>query len=343
VAPGASVRDIAAEAGVSIATVSRVLNERGNVAPGTRDVVRRAVDRLAGRAAGTRPAGRQASGAVFLRCPYVLTDYFGLIVSSVAETLELHGRQLVLNAGEAAQAVDALTELPRRPGISGAILILPPEAGERVIALRDRGLPLVVVDPRTPLPADIVAVSAAHFAGARRLAAHLLELGHRRIGVIGGPEEWMASDARLAGHAAALVDVGLLPPPDLRRAVHPTTEDGYRAAGQLLDLADRPTALVGFNDKIAVGALQAAAERGLRVPEDLSVAGFDDVDLSRATRPTLTTVRQPLEEMGRMAVTLLIRLLERHRLDALHVELATELVVRDSTGPAPLSLRPARR
>ena len=99
-----------------------------------------------------------------------------------------------------------------------------------------------------------------------------------------------------------------------------------------------PTALIGFNDKTAVGALAAAAQRGLRVPKDLSIAGFDDIDLAQATSPALTTVRQPLAEMGRMAVSLLIRLLERHRLDALHVELATELIVRGSTGPVPRAL-----
>jgi LacI family transcriptional regulator len=131
-----------------------------------------------------------------------------------------------------------------------------------------------------------------------------------------------------------MADVGALPEPELIRHVEPTVERGRRAAGELLDLEVRPTALVGFNDKAAVGALQAAAERGLRVPEDLSVAGFDDIDLSRATRPMLTTVRQPLQELGRMAVTLLVRLLDRHELEALHVELATELVIRESTGPA---------
>ncbi|MDX6264727.1 MAG: LacI family transcriptional regulator, partial [Kribbellaceae bacterium] len=92
-------------------------------------------------------------------------------------------------------------------------------------------------------------------------------------------------------------------------------------------------ALIAFNDKAAVGALQAAVARGLSVPDDLSIAGFDDLDLSRATDPTLTTVRQPLQEMGRMAVSLLIRLLDRHELEALHIELATELVVRHSTAP----------
>jgi LacI family transcriptional regulator len=151
--------------------------------------------------------------------------------------------------------------------------------------------------------------------------------------VIAGPREWLASDARLAGHAAALADAGVLGEPGLIRHVEPTVAFGHRAAGELLDLADRPTALVGFNDKAAVGALQAAAERGLRVPQDVSIGGFDDIDLSRATRPMLTTVRQPLQELGRMAVTQMVRLLERHELEALHVELATELVIRDSTGP----------
>jgi LacI family transcriptional regulator len=332
----ATVRDVAAETGVSIATVSRVLNQHANVAPQTRELVYRAIERLGAQAPGSRTAGsRPTGGAVFVRCPYLLTDYFGLIVSSIAETLALHGRSLVLNAGESAQRAAVLPGLPAQPGIDGAILILPPEDGGELERLRARGFPFVVVDPRIPPPRDIPAVSAAHAAGARRISAHLVELGHRRIGVIGGPSEWLASDARLAGHAAALADVGVLPAPDLQRNIEPTTGNGYRAAGELLDLADPPTAFVCFNDKLAVGALRAASDRGLRVPDDLSISGFDDIDLSRATRPTLSTVRQPLQEMGRMAVSLLVRLLDGHDVDALHVELATELVIRDSTGPAP--------
>ncbi len=332
----ATVRDIAAQTGVSIATVSRVLNDQAHVAPRTRDLVRQAVEQLGAQAPGRRiPAPRIATGAVYLRCPYLLTDYFGLIVSSIAETLDLHGRQLLLNAGEAAQHTPILSSLPNRPDVSGAIIVLPPEPSEELVALRARGFPFVVVDPRTPMPRDIAAVSAAHFAGARNITSHLVEMGHRRIGVLAGPDNWLASDARLAGHASALADVGVLPDPALVRPGEPTTQFGYRAADRLLDLPQRPTALIGFNDKAAAGALAAATRRGLRVPEDLSIAGFDDIDLAQATRPMLTTVRQPLQEMGRMAVSLLIRLLERHRLDALHIELATELVVRGSTGPVP--------
>jgi len=330
-----TVRDIAAHTGVSIATVSRVLNGQDHVAPETRELVRHAAEQLRAQvpASRTGPA-RPGPGAVYLRCPYVLTDYFGLIVSAIAETLALHGRAVVLDAGTAAQRATVLPSLPSRPGIAGAIVILPPEPIEQLAAMRGREFPFVVVDPRTPVPRDTAAVSAAHFAGARSVTAHLSGLGHRRIGVIAGPHNWLAGQARLAGHASALADAGVLHPPELTRAGEPTVEFGHQAARELLDLPGRPTALACFNDKTAVGALAAAAERGLRVPRDLSVTGFDDIDLAQATSPMLTTVRQPLAEMGRMAVSLLIRLLDGHQVDALHIELATDLIVRGSTGPA---------
>src|SRR6266496_492758 len=208
-----TVRDIAAQTGVSIATVSRVLNGRDHVAPQTRALVRAAAERLR-----ASPA-RAAAGAVYLRCPYLLTDYFGLIVSAVAETLALHSRAVLLDAGTAAQRASVLPSLPFRPGIAGAIVILPPEPGEQLAALRARGFPLVVVDPRTPVPRDIAAVSAAHFAGARSMTAHLVALGHRRIGVIAGPHNWLAGQARLAGHASALADAGVLHPAEDRKSV----------------------------------------------------------------------------------------------------------------------------
>ncbi|MEU7531359.1 LacI family DNA-binding transcriptional regulator [Saccharothrix sp. NPDC042600] len=329
----ATVRDVAAETGLSIATVSRVLNGQANVAEHTRDLVLRAVERLGSQAPRPRGRSRTRSGAVHVRCPYLLTDYFGLIVTSVAEELAEHGRRVVLDAGTSAQRVSVLPSLGA--DVAGAVLVLPPEPAEQLTRLRDRKFPFVVVDPRTELPRDVAAVSAAHFAGARKLVAHLVDLGHRRIGVLGGPRDWLASDSRSAGYAAALADVGVLPSPELSRHVdEPTEENGYLAARDVLSLDRPPSALVAFNDKMAVGALRAARERELDVPGDVSIAGFDDLDLSRATTPELTTVRQPVREMGRLAVTLLMRLLDRHEVESLHVELATELVVRGSTGPA---------
>lgn len=332
---GATVRAIAEDTGVSIATVSRVLNNHVNVAPRTRELVLEAIARRRAEARRHNPAHGSAGQAVYIRCPYVLTDYFGIIVSSIAETLARHGHPAVLNAGEAQRTARVLAGLPDRSDIGSAILLLPPESSDELVALRRSGFPFVVLDPRTALPRDVATVSAAHFSGARAVTAHLVDLGHRRIGVIGGPADWQSSDGRLAGHRAVMSAVGLLPDRAILRDVPATVDAGYAAACELLDLRERPTALVGFNDKVAVGALRAAHERGLRVPEDLSVTGFDDIDLSTATRPQLTTVRQPLQEMGRMAVSLLQRLLDQHDSEALHVELATELVVRHSTGPVP--------
>jgi LacI family transcriptional regulator len=333
-----TVRQIAAETGLSIATVSRVLNGHPHVAQHTRELIQRAVDRLGPHAPSPRSTAARPflpPPAIFLRCPYQLTDYFGLIVSSIAETLELHGRHLILDAGRIAKRETVLPTLATRPGIGGAILILPPEPDSQVEELRAGGLPFVIVDPRTPPPRDVPAISAAHFSGARALTEHLLRLGHRRIGVLAGPQNWLAGKARLAGHNSALADIGMLADPRLLRCGEPAAPFGYHGAAELLSLPDPPTAIVGFNDKVAVGALSAATERGLRVPGDLSVTGFDDLDLAQATTPRLTTVRQPLEEMGRMAVGLMVRLLECHQIERLHVELATELVVRASTGPVP--------
>jgi LacI family transcriptional regulator len=333
-----TVRELAAETGLSIATVSRVLNGQSNVAPRTREVVLQAVGRLGPH----RPRSRGDRGSIYIRCPYLLDDYFGPMISSIGETVELHGMTAVLNAGKAARRSDALSGLPGMAGVEGAILVLPPEPAEDLGRLRDQGFPFVVLDPRTNPPRDIVAVSAAHVTGARSLMTHLVELGHRRVGIIGGPQDWLVTESRTTGYVAALADVGVLPAPELLRFVpEPTLPDGYRAAGELLDQPLRPTALVGFNDKIAVGALRAARERGLRVPQDLSIVGFDDADISQATEPMLTTVRQPLAEMGRMAVTMLVRMVQRHELDARHVELGTDLVIRGSTGPVPVSLKGA--
>src|ERR1700722_3856999 len=334
-----TVRAIAAETGLSIATVSRVLNGGANVAADTRQRVRQVVDRLGDRAPEPRrrpPArARVSRPSGFVRCPYLLTDYFGHIVTSIAETLALHGQSMLLDAGDAVVKSSAVRELPRRRDAYGALLILPPESRADLEALAARSYPFVVVDPRIAVPRGMVSISAAHFSGARAVTRHLIELGHRRIGVITGPPHWRTRDDRVGGHLAALSEAGVLGDPKLMRYGEPAIKTGVWAGGELLDLRPRPSAVVCFNDKVAVGVLEAATARGLRVPQDLSVAGFDDIDVSRATTPRLTTVRQPLQEMGRTAVTMLMRQLDGHPHEALSMELETRLIVRGSTGPAP--------
>src|ERR1700733_9657694 len=194
-----TVRAIAAETGLSIATISRVLNGGGNVASDTRDRVRQVVERLGDRAPEPRrrPAARTTRPPVFVRCPYLLTDYFGHIVTSIAETLALHGQSMLLDAGDAVVRSSVLRQLPRRGDAYGALLILPPEPSADLEALAAHGYPFVVVDPRTAVPRGMVSISAAHFSGARAVTRHLIELDHRRIGVITGPPYWHTRDDRV--------------------------------------------------------------------------------------------------------------------------------------------------
>src|SRR6201992_2490125 len=233
-----SVRAIAAETGLSIATVSRVLNGGENVAPDTRQRVSEVVERLGDRAPEPRrrTAARATRPPVFVRCPYLLTDYFGHIVTSIAETLALHEQSMLLDAGDAVVRSTTVRELPRRRGVHGAVLILPPEPRAELEALVARGYPLVVVDPRTAVPPGMVSISAAHFSGARAVTRHLIELGHRRIGVITGARTWHTRDDRVGGHLAALAESGVLGDPELMRHGEPATTTGLRARAELLAL-----------------------------------------------------------------------------------------------------------
>jgi LacI family transcriptional regulator len=215
----------------------------------------------------------------------------------------------------------------------GAVIILPEESSDELEQLLNHGYRFVVVDPLLPLNERIPAVSAAHTAGADQAMKHLLSLGHRRIGAITGPRGWKATDERRRGYYAALAEAGIAPHPELEVESNFELAGGTAAAERLLDLPDPPTAIFAFNDNMAIGALRAARARGVPVPEFLSVVGFDDLEEADIVTPALTTIRQPLGEMGRIAVSLLMRLLDNQRLEALHVELATRLIVRESTAP----------
>src|ERR1700728_1143372 len=233
-----TVRAIAAETGLSIATVSRVLNGGENVAAQTRQRVSAVVERLRARGAGPRrrASARATRPPVFVRCPYLLTDYFGHIVTSIAETLAVHEQSMLLDAGDAVVRSTVLRDLPRRRSVHGAVLILPPEPRADLEALLARDYPLVVVDPRTDVPRGMVSVSAAHSSGPRGVTRHLIELGHRRIGVITGPPNWHTRDDRLGGHLAALGEAGILGDSELLRAGEPATKTGVWGGRELLDL-----------------------------------------------------------------------------------------------------------
>jgi LacI family transcriptional regulator, galactose operon repressor len=333
----ATIRDIADLAGVSIATVSRVLNDRPDVAPGTRETVLQVVrEHGFSTNRGARGLSSGRTGIVGLTLPLIADSYFGPILSGASEALYEQDMRIVLapTLHEHDREVSLVDRLMRGT-TDGAILMLPEESTDELLALQQLDYPFVVVDPREPPPDGIPSVSAMHAAGAKAATEHLLELGHRRIGAIGGAPGWYANDERMIGFRAALAAEGQLPDPAMIVQSDWRIPRGEEAADYLLSLPDPPTAIFGFNDNVAIGALNAARRRGLRVPEDLSVVGFDDTFQATIATPNLTTIRQPLAELGRMGVSLLLRLIEGQRLDALRIELATTLVVRDSTGPAP--------
>lgn len=332
-----TIREVADEAGVSIATVSRVLNGRGDVAPETRELVSRIIQErgyIANRSARGLSAGR--TGLVGVLVPLVFPVYFSAILSGASEALYEHDLRVVLSpTGHEHDREVTLLERLMHGLTDGALIVLPEESSEELERLLDAGYNFVVVDPRLRLNDRIPSVSAAHMSGADQAMRHLLGLGHRRIAAITGPTGWVATEDRRRGYHAALAAAGILPDPALEIESDFEIAGGADAAGRLLELSDPPTAIFAFNDNLAIGAIQAARARGVRVPEDLSVVGFDDSEHATIVSPALTTVRQPLAEMGRTAVSLLSRLLDRQRFETLHIELGTRLVVRESTAAAP--------
>jgi LacI family transcriptional regulator len=331
------MRQVAELAGVSVATASRALNGRGDVSDHTRLVVQQ-VARTHGYGSRSRsrvqaPAGAAHwSGIVGVTMPYSAPAFFATILSGTVEALsERDMRALVCPTGHQHTNEISLIEELVRSETFGAVLVMPEESPEELRALKQQGFHFVVVDPLHELDDDIPVVSAANTSGAHQATAHLLSLGHRRIGAITGPTSGLATKRRLMGYHSAQVGAGVIPDPLLEMEADYLIDGGAAAAQRLLELADPPTAILAFNDSMAIGALQVARAHGLRVPEDLSIVGFDDTVEAQIAYPPLTTVRQPLKELGRMGVDLLFRLLNEHGSEPMHVELATRLVLRESS------------
>ena len=332
------MREIAEAAGVSPMTVSRVLNKRPDVAPSTRRKIEQLVAEsgfVRSRAATAMRKGRH--GLIDLVVLSLDSAYILEIIRGVEEALEPPGCRLVISAtnGEdqrerqwLAKSSDGWTD--------GAILALAQGQSARLQALRRRGTPFVVVDHQGELGPHIPSVGATNWAGARSATEYLLSLGHRRIAFIGGSPTLGCAQERASGFRAALEAAGLVPEPDLVRPGTFMHESGYEQTLALLDLPRPPTAIFAGNDTMAFGCYSALRERGVSVPDAISVVGFDDVLVAPLVIPPLTTVRQPLADMGRFAVSMLRRLIDGRPLDAVRVELATSLVVRDScAAPTP--------
>jgi LacI family transcriptional regulator len=219
-------------------------------------------------------------------------------------------------------------------GRQAVILVTSELAATDLTALTRARMPVVVIDPLNLPSARVASVGSTNFAGGLLATQHLLDLGHRRIAYLGGPVAAACNQARMHGYRGAMEAGGAPVPDGYVRTGRFSYEHGIAAGAALLELPDPPTAVFAGSDETALGVIEAARVRGLRVPEHLSVVGFDDTPVARLAAPPLTTVRQPLREMGAVAVRTALRLAAGERVDSHHVELATELVVRQSTaGP----------
>ena len=329
------IRDIAAQAGVSIATVSRVLNGRPDVSPSTRDIVLeqvRAMGYVGNRSARGLVSGR--TGLISVVVPFTQNSFFSAIIEGASEALfERDARPVLCPTQHRHDRELSVLERLVHGTTDGTLLVTPTETRAELQHLREFGSPFVIIDPGLLVQDGVPVVSSTNWAGGRQATEHLISLGHKRIAVVTGYPGWCATVDRLAGYQSAMVAAGLPLRPEYVVESDFKYEGGQVAGHALLSLPSPPTAVFAQSDNLALGVMRAARDRGLQLPEDLSVVGFDDIDLASFTTPALTTMAQPLQELGRHAVTLLYRLIDSLPLEVSRVELSTRMVIRESTMP----------
>ncbi|WP_345383980.1 LacI family DNA-binding transcriptional regulator [Pseudonocardia yuanmonensis] len=329
------MKDVAAHAKVSISTVSYVLNDSGPVAPERRNRVLDAIRLLDySPNESARSLKRRSASTIAMVVPDLTNQFFAMVTEGVQRAASAVDVLVVLVVPDATeQPEENQAKLLRSQRVDGVIYLS--GTGSMPAAIYDlaRSGPVVLVDEQIP-GRDLPAVVCDSRRGAREVAAHVLEQGHRRLAVIGGPPALWTAQQRLAGYREAFAGAGLDPDSVPVHTGDYRLESGAAAAAAILDgPADKqPTALLCANDLMAIGAMECLKARGLRVPEDISVVGFDDLPMSALLTPRLTSVRQPAHEMGYRAAKVLFDLLEGNDDDAGEL-LATVVQIRDSVCP----------
>ncbi|WP_055585963.1 LacI family DNA-binding transcriptional regulator [Peterkaempfera griseoplana] len=330
----ATIATIAREVGVSVATVSKVLNGRTDVAPDTRARVEASLERHHYR----RRSRRQAVTTNKIHLVFHEFDHAWAmeIIQGVEAAVSAGGAELVLaQLGGRHRPSDPWLDvlLGRQPmGVLFVSCGLTPAQQAR---LHRQRVPFVAVDTDSAPTESVPSVGSNNWNGGLIAARHLLELGHTRIAVISGPEDVLCSRARVAGFRSAHDEAGLTVDPDLVRYGTFYLDAGYEHGMDLLRRPDRPTAIFAGSDTQAMGVLRAARRLGLHLPGDLSVVGYDNLPVAAWMEPALTTVHQPLRDMAGTAARMLLDLAAGVDLTTNRIDLGTELVVRESTAPPP--------
>ncbi|GLV58284.1 LacI family transcriptional regulator [Dictyobacter sp. S3.2.2.5] len=331
-----TIADIAAEAGVSIPTVSKVLNKHIDVSSATRlhvESIIRERGYISNRA--SRPRRMVQAGLVDLMIIDTMDSYYFLeIIRGMEEALREADKHLVLQTMHANVLYEQawINRIATRP-VEGVVFIVLPEYYSRYLeTLRSLDIPFTVIDDWAQPHPDIPSVGATNWHGGLTATEYLISLGHRRIATISGVPDHLTARARVAGFRSAMEIAGLPVDPDLVRSGRYDHQSGYIETRYLLDLPEPPTAIISSCDQQASGVYRALYERGITIPDEMSVIGFDDIPPAQWLSPPLTTIRQPLREMGTMATSMLLRQIAGEQLDTMRVELVTSLVVRESCG-----------
>jgi LacI family transcriptional regulator len=332
--PKVTIVEVAAQAGVSFATVSRVINNDVHVSPETRQRVLAAMQRLgyvANRQARSLAGGK--SNTIGLLVPDLGTAYIGEIIRGIDTELSLTGFDLILyTTHRLATKESSYVANLARGMVDGLLLVLPRSPVDYIATLTRRNFPFVLIDHQGT-GEDCSAVGATNWQGAYVATEYLISLGHTRIGFITGSMDLGCAQDRLKGHRSALRTYHIPECPELVVEGNFDQPDGYAGASALLHLVDPPTAIFASNDVMAMGAMDAVRNLDLRIPDDISIVGFDNIPQSAMVYPPLTTVQQPLEQMGRVAAQMLIGILKDKDKDTNRIELPTDLIVRNSTSP----------
>lgn len=329
----ATIKDVALHAGVSITTVSHVLNDTRQVSAQGRERVQIAIRALGYvPSAVARSLKSNTTSTLGMLIPNSSNPYFAEIVRIVEDRCFAAGYTLILcNTDDEPDRQSVYLKVLAERRIDGLIVVSTGNDDSLVTQLRGLRLPIVLVDREIADPTcDLV--ETAHLHGGLLAMRHLLSLGHQRIACIGGPSGVMPSEQRIEGWRLALAETGTASGTDelLWRGGF-TSQGGYEAMHAILRTDHPPSAVFACNDLMAIGALRAAHETGVRVPDHMSIVGFDDIELSGYTSPPLTTVAQPKDHIGALAVDMLLERVSQRRQEPRKVVLQPELRVRAST------------
>ena len=339
----ASQRDVAKLAGVSSATVSRVLNNSGYVSPELRERVENAISEL-GYEANPFARGLRVdkSNAVGLVISTIENPFFATVVRGVESEVYTHGYSLLLcNTDSDSERERMYLGLLRQKRVDGLIISTSGGVEDEIMSIVARDVPVVLLNRRlqsvsqgSKLGVDMVMTDS--IGGARTAVRHLIDLGHSRIGIVAGPSDHLQAIERLSGYREALSEAGIGYRPDLVYVTSFTEAGGYQGAKGLLSKCKDMTALFVSNNLMALGAIKAIRESGLTMPEDLALVSFDDVDWGPYIDPPLSVVAQSAYEMGVVAVKLLLeRLVHQFSGPAREVVLETKFIIRSSCGARP--------